>query len=395
MKKLSVYFIFFFISGISLAQSKKEMIAILTNRVDSLNQIVAYERSNLISERADKQKLNAEISNLKSQIKELERNKENLSNDKSALETKNTALNQELQENQGQIVELNKQLKIKQDSLVLVTTELLKYKPVPKKEIIVKQDNTGPIKTVTIGRQVWMLENLNVSTFKNGVAIPEVQDKDAWYKAGENKQPAWCYYENDPKNGAKYGKLYNWYAVIDNNGLCPQGWHVPSDAEWDTLVAYLGGSDVAGDKMKAKPVTKKNVEYYDVGGYDETKWVPCSNCAHWTEKQRDNFPCNVCKNTRGKSYKTGKYIPKTKHKSEHIETVGGWNGSNESGFTGLPGGYRDLIGNYYIIGISGYWWSSTEFSSDDAWYRLYSDNGYAYRYYNDKKNGMSVRCLKD
>lgn len=272
MKNLRLVCIFFFVSGITLAQSKKEMIVILTNRVDSLNQIVASERS-------DKLKLNTEISNLKSQIKELERNNENLSNDKNALETKNNALNQELQENLGQIVALNKQLKIKQDSLVLVTSELLKYKPAPPKEkLVVKQDNTGPIKTVTIGTQVWMLENLNVSVFKNGVAILEVQDQDAWYEAGENKQPAWCYYGSDPKNGAKYGKLYNWYAVIDTNGLCPQGWHVPSDAEWDILVTYLGGNGVAGAKMKAKPITKNIVEYYDDGGYDETKWVTCSNC---------------------------------------------------------------------------------------------------------------------
>jgi uncharacterized protein (TIGR02145 family) len=239
-----------------------------------------------------------------------------------------------------------------------------------------------------------MVENLNVATFRNGVAIPEVQD--AWYKAGDNKQPAWCYYDNDPKNGVKYGKLYNWYAVVDNNGLCPQGWHIPSDDEWDTLINYLGGKDVAGAKMKAKLVTKKVVEYYDRGGYDETKWVSCSNCSHWTEKQRENFPCNVCKNTRGKSYKTGKYIPKTKEKSEHLETVGGWNGNNESGFTGLPGGNRNDYGNYVSIGTNGYWWSSTEYDTYDAWGRYLINNyGDANRDYNNKKYGFSVRCLRD
>jgi uncharacterized protein (TIGR02145 family) len=369
MKNLSVYFIFFFISGISLAQSKKEMIAILTNRVDSLNQIVTSERS-------DKQKLNNEISNLKSQIKELERNKENLSNDKITLENINNTL--------------NKQLKIKQDSLVLITNELLKYRPAPKQELLVKQDNTGPIKTVTIGTQVWMLENLKVSTFKNGVDIPEVEDKDAWYKAGENQQPAWCYYDNDPKNGAKYGKLYNWYAVIDTNGLCPQGWHVPSDAEWDKLVAYLGGKDVAGAKMKAKRVMKKEVRYYETGGYYATK--SCSNCS--TASAEYKKICQVCK---GVGYtKTNKFIPKGKGKYEHEEQIGGWNGTSESGFTGLPGGYRSGNGICNDIGSNGYWWSSTENYSDDAWGRnLYDGFGNATRNCSDKKIGFSVRCLKD
>jgi uncharacterized protein (TIGR02145 family) len=262
--------------------------------------------------------------------------------------------------------------------------------------ITLAQSVTDPIKTVTIGTQIWMLENLNVSTFKNGVAIPEVQDKDAWYEAGENKQPAWCYYGSDPKNGAKYGKLYNWYAAIDTNGLCPQDWHVPSDAELDTLVTYLGGGSSAGAKMKVKPITKKTVEYYDKGGYDETKWVSCSNCYYWTEKQRENFPCNVCKNARGKYYKTGKHIPKTKQKSEHVETVGGWNGTNESGFTGLPGGSRNANGNYGGIGGFGYWWSSSEDYTSFAWYRyLNFNNGNADRVSSNKGDGLSVRCLRD
>jgi uncharacterized protein (TIGR02145 family) len=382
MKYLRVYFIFFFISGISLAQSKKEMIAILTNRVDSLNQIVVDERSIVLSERADKQILNTEISILKKQIKELERNNENLSNDKSSLDTQNNTLNKELQENQGQIVELNKQLKIKQDSLVLVTTELLKYRPAPKPVIVVKQDNTGPIKTVTIGTQVWMKENLNVSTFKNGVAIPEVQDNDAWKKAGKNKQPAWCYYDNDPKNGAKFGKLYNWYAVIDNNGLCPQGWYVPSDAEWDTLIAYLGGSDVAGAKMKAKPVMKKGVDYYDVDTKD------CSNCANASKEYKKI--CPVCKGT-------GRIkIPLRKEKYVY-DASGFKGGTNESGFTGLPGGYRDCdyVGDCNSIGANGSWWSSTEDGTSAAWYRYLNGNGGgAYRYVS-KENGFSVRCLRD
>lgn len=265
--------------------------------------------------------------------------------------------------------------------------------------ITLAQSVTGPIKAITIGRQVWMLENLNVSTFNNGVVIPEAQDQDAWRTALYNHQPAWCFYDGDPKNASKYGKLYNFYAVIDSNGLCPQGWHVPSDAEWDTLFTYLGGKDVAIEKMKLKPVTKKVVEYYYEGGYHETIYVPCSNCYYWTAKQKENIPCNVCKNSRGKSYK-GKYIPKTKHQIEHIEIIGGWDGTNTSGFTGLPGGARSYGGDFYGIGSNGYWWGSSfrPYSSDNAykpWSCALFSSGGSSEYDRDLLNGMSVRCLRD
>ncbi len=105
--------------------------------------------------------------------------------------------------------------------------------------------------TVTIGTQVWMSKNLDVAKFRNGDPIPEAKTDEEWYKAVKNKQPAWCYYENDPANGAKYGKLYNWYAVNDSRGLAPVGYHIPSDAEWTQLTDYLGGRDVAGGKMKS------------------------------------------------------------------------------------------------------------------------------------------------
>ncbi|MFZ9583254.1 MAG: fibrobacter succinogenes major paralogous domain-containing protein, partial [Crocinitomicaceae bacterium] len=105
--------------------------------------------------------------------------------------------------------------------------------------------------TVTIGTQVWMTKNLNVSTFRNGDPIPEAKTDEEWKKAGENQQPAWCYYDNNPANGAKYGKFYNWYAVNDPRGLAPEGYHVPTDAGWTQLSDYLGGEDVAGKKMKS------------------------------------------------------------------------------------------------------------------------------------------------
>jgi uncharacterized protein (TIGR02145 family) len=105
--------------------------------------------------------------------------------------------------------------------------------------------------SVTIGSQVWMAENLNVDRFRNGDMIPAARTAEEWKRASDNQQPAWCYYENDPANGAIYGKLYNWYAVNDPRGLAPEGWHVPTDAEWTMLTDGLGGSTIAGGKMKS------------------------------------------------------------------------------------------------------------------------------------------------
>jgi len=362
MRSLLIVLVFSLGFGVVHAQSKKEMIVLLNSRVDSLNQVVANERS--VNTR-----LTNKIGQLDAAIKRLE-------NEKSALE-----INLEAQRKLK-----DAQIKSKQDSLTLVVKELLQYKPAPPKveeKLIVAQDVSGPIKTVTIGKQVWMLENLNVASFKNGVAIPEVQDKDAWDNAGDNKQPAWCYYDNDPKNGEKYGKLYNWYAVVDDNGLCPQGWHVPSDAEWDTLVTYLGGKDVAGAKMKAKPVMKKGVKYNHVNS------KVCSNCSNASAEYRKI--CPVCKGTGEVK------IPLRKEKYVYDYVASGFEGgTNESGFTGLPGGGRLYDGHYGYIGNYGYWWGSTEYAANDAWGRdLYYANGDASRANSNKKSGLSVRCLRD
>jgi len=195
--------------------------------------------------------------------------------------------------------------------------------------------------TVTIGTQVWMTKNLDVSTFRNGDPIPEAKTNEEWKKAGENKQPAWCYYDNDPANGAKYGKLYNWYAVIDSRGLAPVGYHIPTDAEWSTFINYLdpnadGGNNynTAGGKMKS------------------------TGTQYWQSTNTD--------------------------------------ATNESGFSGLPGGNRSIDGTFNYIGLNGYWWSSSETATNTAWYRFLDyNNGNVYRYGNTKLNGFSVRCLRD
>ena len=186
--------------------------------------------------------------------------------------------------------------------------------------------------TVTIGTQVWMTKNLDVSTFRNGDSIPQVKSDEEWIKAGKEGKPAWCYYKNKKKNGKKYGKLYNWHAVNDSRGLAPTGCHIPTDAEWTILSAYLGGEDAAGKKMKST--------------------------SGWNDEG---------------------------------------NGTNSSGFSGLPGGLRYKDGYYDNIGYSGYWWSASEYNTYNAYYRslnLNYDNLYRY-YYLGKGGGLSVRCLRD
>ncbi len=97
-------------------------------------------------------------------------------------------------------------------------------------------------KSVKIGNQTWMVENLNVAHYRNGDSIPEVKDKDVWKNL---KTGAWCYYDNDPENGKKYGKLYNWYAVNDDRGLAPEGWHIPIKEELETLKAAVSNDSNA------------------------------------------------------------------------------------------------------------------------------------------------------
>ena len=187
---------------------------------------------------------------------------------------------------------------------------------------------SGYAQTVTIGTQVWTSKNLNVSTYRNGDVIPQVQDANAWKNLTTG---AWCYYTNDASNGTKYGKLYNWYAVNDPRGLAPKGYHIPTAAEWTKLTDYLGGESEAGTKMKST--------------------------SGWGEND---------------------------------------NGTNSSGFSGLPGSARYVNGAFQSEAINGYWWSSTEYDTDNAWFRnLYYYDGNVNRDFSFKEVGFSVRCLRD
>jgi uncharacterized protein (TIGR02145 family) len=209
--------------------------------------------------------------------------------------------------------------------------------------------NKQIFKTVVIDNQTWMAENLNVSTFKNGEPIPESKTDEEWERAGKRGEPAWCYYDNDPENGAKYGKLYNWHAVKDPRGLAPEGWHVPSDKEWKILSAFYGG--------EKEPLKKS--------------WRILSD-----------------------------FLGGVKGAGNKLKTTFGWknngNGSNESGFSALPGGIRDSDGIFYNLGNYGGWWSANENNSSFAWLRYLSyDNIDVYRDDYGKANGFSVRCLRN
>jgi uncharacterized protein (TIGR02145 family) len=189
-------------------------------------------------------------------------------------------------------------------------------------------------RTIQIGKQVWMAENLRTSRFRNGVPIPVITDSLAWYAC---RTSACCTYFNttDSVHNATYGRLYNWYAVNDSNLLAPPGWHVPSSSEWDTLVAFLGGVEASVNKLKEQGKT------------------------HWLSTQA---------------------------------------AGNGSGFTALPGGCRAGYCYYYGIEYWGFWWSSTSYDMEPnlAWYRSLStppDSISPWVMF--KYNGYSVRCVKD
>ena len=229
---------------------------------------------------------------------------------------------------------------------------------------------------ITIGTQTWAGTNLNVSIFRNGDSIPEAKTVAEWTQAGNSKKPVWCYYENDPINAKKYGKLYNWYAVSDLRGLAPYGWHVPNDNDWTILIATIGDEEEAGSKMKSiaewVPIVLK-------GGVI----IPCPDCKNWNAEYRRKVPCHVCKDTRD----SGKRTPDT-------ELSG--NGTNLSGFGGLPGGFRDSGGTFGLFGQMGYWWSSTSVKAINAWTRyLGYDENRVTRHDEGKRNGLSVRCIKN
>ena len=194
----------------------------------------------------------------------------------------------------------------------------------------VKDIEGNTYRTVQIGTQVWMAENLRVERFRDSITIPLVLDNKAW----DNLiTPGYCCYNNTSQNKATYGALYNWYAV-GTGKLCPAGWHVPSNAEWTTLINQLGGESVAGGALKE------------------------TGTMHW-------WPPN-----------TG--------------------ATNSSGFTAIPGGYRINLGTFGFLRESGYWWSASDDDAINAGYYFLSyDKANVLSSSSYKGAGLYVRCVMD
>lgn len=190
-----------------------------------------------------------------------------------------------------------------------------------------------PIHTVKIGNQMWMTMNLNVTKFRNGDPILEAQSEEEWERAGKKKIPAWCYYDNDSKLDKKSGKLYNWYAVNDPRGLAPEGFHIPTEEDWNQLIKQLGGEEVAAPKMRFG-----------------REWGDSITISH----------------------------PK-------------------ASFAAVPTGWRKVADDGTGFTSEGaYWWCATPLSLKFAWTRyilFFSKEVKSYCY--NKASGLAVRCLKD
>lgn len=197
---------------------------------------------------------------------------------------------------------------------------------------------------VKIGSQWWMAQNLKTSKFADGTPIE-------YFTGTYERTPItkykkyFFYYNDDSKFNATYGKLYSWAAVVNGvhdssknpsgiQGVCPDGWHLPSDVEWTQLLNHLGGKDVAGGSLKEE------------------------GTAHW--------------------------------KSPNVDAT------NASGFTALPGGYRNFDGKFISLNETGYWWTTSQFNEDNgAYVKIYNRKASVTQIVAYKENGYSVRCVKD
>ena len=214
--------------------------------------------------------------------------------------------------------------------------------------------------TVAIGKQVWSTKNLDVSTFRNGDPIPEAKTSEEWNKATKKCRPVWCYNQNNPIYGSKYGKLYNWYAVNDPRGIAPEGFHVPSSIEWNEMIEFLGGAEKCALEIRESKGWKQSAGMIAMLG------------------------------SRALNHD--------------------YNGNNKSGFSALPAGYRSHGSTFHEPGDNiAYWWTSTDDTKDKAWYVTFKfmirnyENNYSEdfeeliidREDGKKDMGYSIRCLKD
>ncbi len=216
---------------------------------------------------------------------------------------------------------------------------------------------------VQIGSQIWSKLNLDVTNYSNGEEIIQVTDAN---QLKGLKKGAWCYYNFDPNNGAKYGKLYNWYAVSALRGLAPDGWHIPSYDEWRNLLDNLGYETAASQ-------LKSTYGWKSFQGY-----ITCPICAGWSDVYREGHDCSNCNNSR------------------KVSSILSGNGTNSSGFNALPGGIFSF-GAFGEIEEWGLWWSSSLSGDDHAEKFIISfESGSATGIQNERKSSfLSVRCIKN
>jgi len=204
----------------------------------------------------------------------------------------------------------------------------------------VKDFDGNIYETTLIGKYWWMAENLKTTTYKDGVQIPLVKDQSSWFRL---RHDSFCYYQNNENYADTFGFLYNWYTVSSGK-ICPDGWRVPTDEEWQYLEGFADSKYEPGDSVWGK----MGLRGYDAG-------LKLKSATGWRS---------------------------------------GATGTDDFGFTGLPGGER--LSRFYAGGSSGFWWTSSEASSSSAYYRnlIYSYELVA-RDTHPKRMGFSVRCIKD
>jgi uncharacterized protein (TIGR02145 family) len=191
-----------------------------------------------------------------------------------------------------------------------------------------------PPETIIIGEQEWMSTNLNTSSFRNGTPIYHAVNEEDWEYASKNHLPAFCHYENNDSLGLIFGKLYNYYAVIDENGLAPAQFKIPTITDWTGLATHYGGLLAAGTHLKS-------IDCWESGTSDSS------------------ITQELCL------------------------------------FNGFPGGLRYPLGYFDLANSNGFWWSMTNYDHANAMgINLYYDDTMILKRHYGKGNGFSVRCLK-
>jgi uncharacterized protein (TIGR02145 family) len=211
-------------------------------------------------------------------------------------------------------------------SVLIVTIIMYLLNGCSKKQT--SADSAVNLESITIGSKVWSIKNLDVTTYRNGDVIPYVTDHTVWEQLTTG---AWCYYNNDPANGAVYGKLYNWYAVNDPRGLAPKGWRIPTLTDWDVMIKSLGDPSQVAGMLKST-----------------TLW-----------------------------------------KTPNVDAT------NSSGFSALPGGSRrSSLAPFYDITEQGNWWTASSLYGAAAYINMHYDEKKIDYDATSGAKGMSVRCIK-